>query len=67
MFRATNGVRIVTDLEGSIKAIVGIIPETVAVQLTIVDKSYEFIVNPNEVYGIEKDRAVRLTQVAFDY
>lgn len=67
VFRASHGVRIVTDLQGRIKAIIGIEQEPVTTHLTIEDQSYDFTVKPNEVYAIENQRIIQIKQVAFDY
>lgn len=67
VFRANHGVRIVTDLQGGFRSIIGISPEPVTIQLTIEDQNYDFTVKPNEVFGIENHGVIRMKQVAFDH
>ncbi|MGO4495541.1 hypothetical protein AB4114_06490 [Paenibacillus sp. 2RAB27] len=67
MFNATTGVRIVTDLQGQVKEIIGIDTEATAIHLQIEEQSFDFTIKPNEVYVIENNSVIKKKQVAFDY
>ncbi|MBN2581403.1 MAG: hypothetical protein JXB10_20650 [Pirellulales bacterium] len=55
LFRGTAGVRIVTDLDGHPRQIVGIAPETQTVDLQIGSKTHHCQVPPNTVWTIREN------------
>jgi len=67
MFVVSNNVRIITDLSGNIKQIVGIDTKTREIELKVGKNSFRLSINPNEVYIIENEKPVLLSKVTFDY
>ncbi|WP_063795735.1 MGH1-like glycoside hydrolase domain-containing protein [Paenibacillus sp. Soil750] len=67
VFRASNGVRIVTDLQGQVKEIIGIETKPTTVRLEIEDRRFTFTIKPNEAYVIENKGVIKKKRVAFDY
>jgi hypothetical protein len=59
VFQCTSGVRVVTDLNGKIMLIVGIVPSAVDVTLVAEGKTLTLKVKPNEVYAIRQGIAAR--------
>ncbi|MBN1488351.1 MAG: hypothetical protein JXA69_00410 [Phycisphaerae bacterium] len=67
-FRATAGVRIVTDLDGRPREIVGISPETESVTLRMGSTEWHCDVPPNTVWTVHDDGPPTLARrVAFEY
>lgn len=66
LFSCTRGVRIVTDLDGRIREIVGISPDPQAVVLQVDGKSHELTVKPNEIWRID-DEPVLSRAAPFDH
>ncbi|MDR6551892.1 MGH1-like glycoside hydrolase domain-containing protein [Paenibacillus qinlingensis] len=67
VFQATHGIRIVTDLHGNIKEIIGIDTVSTAVYLEVENQVYSFTIKPNEVCVIQNDGVISKQQVPFDY
>lgn len=67
-FRCTAGVRVVTDLDGRPRQLVGIAPQPQAVELRVGSSTRRCEVPPNTVWTTYKDAApMRARQVPFDY
>lgn len=67
-FCVSNGVRVVTDLEGNIKKIIGIDIEPRKVQLECSNRNYEFVIKSNEIFRFDSGNRPSLYQSApFDY
>lgn len=66
-FSCTRGVRVVTDLDGSVREVVGIAPEPQTVALQIAGGRLELIVKPNQVWRLDATKPVLHRAVPFDY
>ncbi len=67
LFSCTKGIRIVTDLAGNVREIVGIAPGAPRVVLQIAGVRHDLTVKPNEVWRFDSAKPVLLRAVPFDY
>lgn len=66
-FSSTRGVRIVTDLDGEVREIIGIAPGPETVELAIDGSRHELTVKPNQVWRLDGGQPVLLRSAPFDY
>ena len=62
----TAGVKVKTDLDGSVIELAGIDSDSRSVDLTFDNRSHNLIVSPNTLYAFEEE-AVVFEEVPFDY
>ena len=67
LFSCTRGVRVVTDLDGNVREVVGIAPEQQAVGLQIAGVRHELTVQPNQVWGLDATKPVLRRAAPFDH
>lgn len=68
IFHSSTGVRVVTDLHGGVKAIIGIAPHPCHVRFHHRRRSTSIIVRPNEVFSVrESGEILPQRHVPFDY
>jgi hypothetical protein len=67
VFSCTHGVRVVTDLAGNVRQVVGIAAEPQSVVLQIAGARHELTVKPNQVWHLDGTKPVLLRSVRFDY
>jgi hypothetical protein len=67
LFSCTAGVRVVTDLEGRLREVVGIDSVQRAIELRATGKRHELTVSPNQVYAIGAEGMKFLRKAPFDY
>jgi len=68
LFRATPGARVVSDVDGNVRQIVGIAPRPQSVVLEIGSQTRRFEVAPNTVWSVDAAEAPSLVKKApFDY
>ena len=67
LFSCTRGVRVVSDLDGNVREVVGIAPEQQAVGLQIAGVRHELTVKPNQVWGLDATKPVLRRAAPFDY
>ena len=68
LFRATAGVRVVTDVTGNVQQIVGIAPQSQAVVLQVGSQTHRLEVAPNAVWAVGATGAPTLIKkVPFDF
>lgn len=66
-FRSTSGVRVVTDLDGTVLEIIGIDWVARRVALTIAGVTRRVTVRPNQVYSKRAGKLVAVASTAFDF
>ena len=67
-FRCTAGIRIVTDIDGNPRQLVGISPKTLTVVLQVGSNTHKCEIPPNTVWTIQENAPVTLARrVPFDY
>ncbi len=67
LFTCTTGVRVVTDMNGTIREVVGIAPAPRRVVIEADKVRYEQVVHPNRAYSPVDGKLVLLRDVPFDY
>ncbi len=67
LFACTAGVRVVTDLEGVVREVVGIESAKRTIVLHTNGARHELTVMPNQVFGLEGSKPVLRRAVPFDY
>jgi hypothetical protein len=67
LFSCTVGVRVVTDLEGNVREVVGMASSPRPVVFCVGSARHEFTVTPNEVYEIGRTKPTLLRAAPFDY
>ncbi len=67
LFSCTRGVRVVTDLAGNVREVVGIAPGPQTVMLQITGTSRKLTVKPNQAWRTDAARPVLLRTAPFDY
>ena len=67
LFTSSTGVRVVTDLKGSVVKVVGISPKTQSVTVHTGKGRHKLSVKPNQVYGVTDGKCVLLSGAPFDY
>lgn len=67
LFSCTAGVRVVTDLEGKVREIIGIEPGPRPIDLEVGGARHAFTVSPNQVYRFDDSKPMLLRTVPFDY
>ena len=67
VFSCTRGVRVVTDLAGNVREVVGIAPEPQSVVLQIAGVRHELIVKPNQVWRPDAAKPTLFRAAPFDY
>jgi len=67
VFSCTHGVRVVTDLAGNVRQVVGIAAEPQSVVLQIAGARHELTVKPNQMWHLDGTKPVLLRSVPFDY
>lgn len=67
VFSCTSGVRVVTDLAGNVRQVVGIAAEPQSVVLQSAGARHELTVKPNQVWRTDTAKPVLLRAAPFDY
>ena len=67
LFSCTAGVRVVTDLEGHVREVVGIQPEKQDITLSADAREWKLTVAPNQVWGLDGRNPKLLRAAPFDY
>ncbi|MFZ4766651.1 MAG: hypothetical protein ACOYMN_16990, partial [Roseimicrobium sp.] len=67
VFSCTRGVRVVTDLAGNVREVVGIAPEAQIVVLQIAGVRHALTVKPNQVWRPDVAKPTLLGAAPFDY
>ena len=67
VFRSTEGVRVITDLDGHVREVVGIAPETRTVFLQAGGVRSKLVVEPNQVWRPDGAKPALLRAAPFDY
>ena len=67
VFSCTRGVRVVTDLDGKVREVVGIAPGQQTIDLQIAGTRHAPTVKPNQVWGLYGTKPVLLRAAPFDY
>lgn len=67
LLSCTRGVRVVTDLDGNVREIVGIAPGTQNLLVQIAGDRSELIVKPNQVWRLDVTKPVLLRAAPFDH
>ena len=67
LLSCTRGVRVVTDLDGKVREVVGIAPGQQTVELQSAGARHELTVKPNQVWHLDGTKPVLLRAAPFDY
>jgi hypothetical protein len=67
VFSCSEGVRIVTDEEGSVREVIGISPKPIELELVIGERRVRQPILPNAVYELRDNGLIQVRVVPFDY